>query len=170
MDIASISSPIDLCTPVLKPRVRHFDHRDLSFLEPKVTILWQGVEPTLTLAANLVSAVHLQLQLTVIMLMLNFTSKKQDSNHSTNCSYQKNRISNSLKGLLVQQNAEQDFFLGDEMLLSWTENTVNSDSYGYNYPLWIWGYTMETFLTSIIIVIATFQWMAPTCHWKQPCP
>ena len=44
-----------------------------------------------------------------------------------------NWTAESLEGLLVQPNIEQDFFRFIQ--LSWTENKLNSDSYSYIYSL-----------------------------------
>ena len=47
MDVATMTSPIGLWTPVLKPRVRHFDCRYLGILDPEVTIIVResGADP-----------------------------------------------------------------------------------------------------------------------------
>jgi len=71
-----MTSPIGLWTPILRPQVHHF-----GFLEPEVAIFGRRVE--LTLATSFVNMVHLQLWLTVIMvmLMLVFASEIEAENH-----------------------------------------------------------------------------------------
>ena len=60
MDVATVTSPIGLWTPILKPQVCILTVTILEFWSQKRPYLDERVELTLTLAVSWVSTVHLQ--------------------------------------------------------------------------------------------------------------